>query len=269
VAGAKLMSRYIICFFLLIMLTACGDEKVELLNELLEDDANEVVAELVSNGIEAKKVIVKKNISVIIAAKDMAKSYKVLKAAGIPNAHRSNMGEIFKKEGMMSTPLEERARYIYALSQELEFTFSQIDQVLVARVHVVLPERVAPGQPIQPSSAAIFIKHLPNLDPDTIEPKIRRMVSTSIPGLSELDKSKISISFVPSIIEKPVMQWEKVGPFMLSKESAIKFRSSALVFGMLVFLIAAGVGFLFFMKKKKKEKEVKENASNSAQLSAG
>jgi type III secretion protein J len=253
------MSRYIVYFFILIMLAACGDEKVELLNELLEADANEVISELISNGIDAKKIIVKKNISVVIAAKDMAKSYKVLKAAGIPNVHRSNMGEIFKKEGMMSTPLEERARYIYALSQELEFTFTQIDQVLVARVHVVLPERVAPGQPIQPSSAAIFIKHLPSLDPDTIEPKIRRMVSTSIPGLSDLDKSKISISFVPSIVEKPVMQWEKIGPFMLSKESAIKFRSSALIVAIIILLLGAGAAFLYVRKKQ----------ATSAQLSVG
>jgi type III secretion protein J len=263
------MRRYRIFLFLVILLTACGNEKIELLNELLEDDANEVVAELVSNGIDAKKVITKKNIAVVIDAKDMAKSYKVLKAAGIPNAHRSNMGEIFKKEGMMSTPLEERARYIYALSQELEFTFSQIDQVLVARVHVVLPERVAPGQPIQPSSAAIFIKHLPDLDPDTIEPKIRRMVSTSIPGLSDLDKSKISISFVPSIIEKPVMQWEKVGPFMLSKESATKFRSSALIFIVFALLICAGVAFVFIRKKNAKEASRKENISNGVEFSVG
>jgi type III secretion protein J len=261
------MSRYIVYLLLLIMLAACGDEKIELLNDLLENDANEVIAELVSNGIEAKKVILKKNISVVISTKDMAKSYKVLKAAGIPNAHRSNMGEIFKKEGMMSTPLEERARYIYALSQELEFTLSQIDKVLVARVHVVLPERVAPGQPIQPSSTAIFIKHLPDLDPDTIEPKIRRMVSTSIPGLSELDKSKISISFVPSSIEKPVMQWEKVGSFMLSKESAIRFRSNAWVFVVMLFVIGGGVAFFLFWKKR--EKAAKENISNSVELSAG
>jgi type III secretion protein J len=263
------MHRYIIILFFPMLLAACGNEKIELLNELLEDDANEVIAELVSNGIDAKKVITKKNISVVIDAKDMAKSYKVLKAAGIPNAHRSNMGEIFKKEGMMSTPLEERARYIYALSQELEFTFSQIDQVLVARVHVVLPERVAPGQPIQPSSAAIFLKHLPDLDPDTIEPKIRRMVSTSIPGLSDLDKSKISISFVSSILEKPVMQWEKVGPFMLSKESATQFRSSAFIFIIAALVMCSGAAFFFIKKKNANAADRKEGTQNAVELSAG
>ena len=90
------------------------------------------------------------------------------KRSDCPKVARATLGDTFRKEGVISTPLEERARYIYALSQELEATLSNIDGVIVARVHVVLPERVAPGEPVQPASASVFIKHDPRLEPDSI-----------------------------------------------------------------------------------------------------
>ena len=98
----------------------------------------------------------------------IGRAVRTLEAAGLPRVARATLGDTFRKEGVISTPLEERARYIYALSQELETTLSNIDGVIVARVHVVLPERVAPGEPVQPASASVFIKHDPRLDPDNI-----------------------------------------------------------------------------------------------------
>ena len=62
---------------------------------------------------------------------------------------------------------------------------SKFRGVIVARVHVVLPEKVAPGEPLQLSSAAVLIKHQSILDPDVASPKIKRIVASSIPGLAD------------------------------------------------------------------------------------
>ncbi len=116
----------------------------------------------------------KTGVSVRVASENIERSVNILDAAGLPRKARTNLGEVFQKSGVISSPMEERARYIYALSQEVESTLAQIDGVVVARVHVVLPERIAPGEPVQPASASVFIKYHDTLDPDSIEPRIRR-----------------------------------------------------------------------------------------------
>ena len=103
------------------------------------------------------------------------------------------MGQIFRKEGLVSSPLEERARYIYALSQELANTLSQMDGVITARVHVVLPERGGVGEEATPSTAAVFIKTQPGYALDALLPQIRRLVIHAIPGLSE---DKVSVALI-------------------------------------------------------------------------
>jgi len=184
-------------FASLFALSGCKD-KLELHTRLSESDANEVIAALVENNISATKQNTKDGVTVFIDDSDIARSVRVLKERGLPRKNKTSMGEVFQKEGIISSPLEERARYIYALSQELEYTFSQIAGVIVARVHVVLPEKVAPGEPIQPSSAAVFIKHQPSLDPDVALPKIKRMVASSIPGLSDASSDSIAVVFMPT-----------------------------------------------------------------------
>ena len=186
-------------FLMVACLSACK-EPLELHTRLSESDANEVIAALVENSLYAKKQVSKEGISVLIEESDIAKAVEVLRSRGLPRMNRASMGDVFQKEGIISSPLEERARYIYALSQELEYTFSQIQGVIVARVHVVLPEKVAPGEPIQPSSAAVFIKHQEALDPDVVLPKIRRMVASSIPGLADTHSDNIAVVFMPSTL---------------------------------------------------------------------
>jgi len=192
----KYLTAGLMC--LMLLLSGCSDE-TDLFSGLSEQDSNDVIASLADQHIDARKRSEKTGVVVTVASADINRAVRVLDAAGLPRHSRTSLGEIFKKEGVISTPLEERARYIYALSQELEATLSQIDGVIVARVHVVLPERVAPGEPVQPASAAVFIKHTAALDPDSVRGRIQQMVASSIPGMSgePLDSKKFAIVFVP------------------------------------------------------------------------
>src|SRR5207253_392127 len=83
-----------------------------------------------------------------------ADSIAILKEAGLPKQEFQTMGQVFKKDGLVSSPMQERAQMIFALSQELSRTVSEIDGVLSARVHLVLPENDPLRQQLVPSSAS-------------------------------------------------------------------------------------------------------------------
>jgi type III secretion protein J len=161
-------------------LAAC---KVDLYSDLTEVEANQMLAVLMSSSIVAEKVHVDEGFQVRVEDRDMVQAIAVLTAKGFPKNTRDSMGTVFQKSGIISSPFEERVRYIYALGEEVAQTLSEIDGVVTARVHVVLPGEPQLGEPVVPSSAAVFIKHEANVDLEFLVPQIRRLVSSSIEGL--------------------------------------------------------------------------------------
>lgn len=185
--------RVLFALSLGVALVACG-RKVELMAAMPEGEANEVMAALQNAGMAPEKVSGKEGmVGVTIPGDDVGRAVDLLREKGLPRERFAGMGQVFKKEGLISSPLEERARYLYALSQELGATISQIDGVITARVHVVLPERSPTGEAGVPSSAAVFIKHQDGYNLETIQPLIRRLVTNSIPGLTP---EKVSIILI-------------------------------------------------------------------------
>ncbi|PWC12800.1 EscJ/YscJ/HrcJ family type III secretion inner membrane ring protein [Brenneria roseae subsp. americana] len=227
------MHKRAIFLLLALLLTGC-EKPIELNRGLSENDANETIATLGRYQIAAEKRVDKTGVTLVIEAKDMERAVNILNAAGLPRQSRTNLGEVFQKSGVISTPLEERARYIYALSQEVEATLTQIDGVLVARVHVVLPERIAPGEPVQPASAAVFIKYRAELEPDSMEPRIRRMVASSIPGLSGKSDKELAIVFVPAEPYQDTVPVVTLGPFTLTPDEMQRWQWSVALLGIML-----------------------------------
>lgn len=194
--------RATVAGLLLCVLAACSS-KVELMGSMPETEANEILAALQNATIPAEKVPGKEGmVGVMVAGDQVGRAVDLLRAKGLPRERFAGMGQVFKKEGLISSPLEERARYIYALSQELGSTLTQIDGVMVARVHVVLPERGDSGDPSTPSSAAVFLKHTEGYNLDTVLPQVRRLVTNSIPGLTT-DKVSIILVSAQALPPKP------------------------------------------------------------------
>jgi type III secretion protein J len=163
-------------------LTACGGQE-SLYAELDEQQANEMLAVLVRAGLDASKVRAEKGWSLEVDRKDLPQAMQVLKTEGYPRDHYDSLGDVFRKEGFVSTPLEERARLLYALSQELSRTVSAIDGVVVARVHLAIPERRPLSDEKQLSSASVFIKYKPGSQVVNKAASIKALVVNSVEGL--------------------------------------------------------------------------------------
>jgi type III secretion protein J len=177
----------------LFVLAGC---KTELYTKISEPEANEMVAVLAASGMRSTKLSPDtKTWTVLVEESDIPKALEALRAQGLPRDRTQSLGDVFKKEGLVSTPSEERIRFIYAMSQELSRTLSQIDGVITARVHVVVPSNDPLVEKLTPSSASVFIKHRPTLNIQVITPAIKMLVQRSIEGLAY---DNVSVLFFPA-----------------------------------------------------------------------
>jgi type III secretion protein J len=184
------VTRTLAALALLLAIAGC---KVGLYSGLNEQEANEMIAALTSDGIDAAKERVENaDWQVMVDQADLPAALELLRAHGLPNDRYVSMGDVFQKQGLVSTPSEERMRYIYAMSQELSQTLRKVDGVVSARVHVVIPANDPLSDKIRPSSAAVFIKHRPDVDLRLLTPAVKEMVAHSIEGLSH-DQVSLSL----------------------------------------------------------------------------
>ncbi|CAN5573486.1 hypothetical protein BH09PSE5_BH09PSE5_16930 [soil metagenome] len=179
----------------LLSLAACGDRNVTLFGGLSEAEANRLVAYLDGHGVATRKLAEREGTAVTVAASQLARASRLATQGGLPRVTYKGYGAVFPKDGLISSPLEERARLTYAVSQELEAMLVDIDGVLGARVNVVIPER-RNGRNTDLPAAAVLIRHRSDLETDLLEMKVRRLVASSVPGLVEADARQISVSFM-------------------------------------------------------------------------
>ena len=175
-----------------LLLSACN---VELYDNLDQKQANEIIATLFRQGIPAERVIGKTGkYAVSVDESRFSEAVAILNDQGLPKQQFATLGEVFKNDGIVASPVQERAQMIYALSQELSKTISDIDGVLTARVHLVLPENDPLRQQLIPSSASVFIRHNANMQIANLVPQVKMLVANGVAGLSY---DKVSVVLVP------------------------------------------------------------------------
>lgn len=230
----------------LFLLSAC---QTEIYTNLSEKEANEMLAALIESGIDAEKASIGDEFfSIAVANESVGDALAVLNEQGLPQSSRQSIGQVFAKSGIVSSPFEERVRYIYALGEEVAQTLQQIDGVLVARVHVVMPEAPELGQEAKPSSAAVFIKQKVGFDLDFLVPQIRRLVANSIEGVKYEEVSVVLVEAQPQTQSETARESDTVEPLpglVIAKGSSGAFWSW-LVAGLLVLVgLVAGSAYLF------------------------
>lgn len=176
----------------MVLLAGC-DKDAMLHSGLEERQANLVMAALLDNGISCHKEPGEEGTwNVLCTERKFAEAVNLLERQGLPQRSRQGVGEVFKKTGMISSPSEERIRFMDALAQDLARTISMIDGVVDARVHVVLPENDPFARNSLPSSAAVAIRSRWDADISDLVPSVKGLVKNAIEGLA-YDKIQVTI----------------------------------------------------------------------------
>lgn len=167
-----------------LMLAGC-DKETTLHSSLEERQANLIMAALMDAGIACHKSPGEEGTwNVTVVESRFADAVNLLERKGLPRQIHQGIGEVFKKTGMISSPSEERIRFMDALAQDLAKTISGIDGVVDARVHIVLPENDPFARHVLPSSAAVAIRSRWDADVTDAIPSIKGLVKNSIEGLT-------------------------------------------------------------------------------------
>ena len=213
---------------LCLLLSGCGE--IIVFTQLGETEANEMMAALIQNDIACLKEAGKEDTWTLkVPATDFARAVELLKAQGYPRQKFAKMGEIFQKSGLVSSPTEERIRYMYALSQEISDTLTHIDGVINARVHIVIPDNDPLADKIVPSSCAVFIKYRAGFDLESLAPQLKNLVMRSIMGLNY---ENVTLVMLPAVaVAVPPAARNEPGTRQDSKKTAILFAGGVVGLG--------------------------------------
>jgi len=177
-----------------LFLTGCKQHV--LYSQLTEQEANEMVSLMYSAGLTAEKRVDKGlTYTVLTDQNSFSHAMELLQANGLPRERFQSLGDVFKKEGFVSSPLEERARLNHALSQEISNTLSNIDGVLMARVHLAVPERDLLADVTEPSSASVMVKHRADMDLGESVAKIKALV---VDGVENMPYENVTVALFPA-----------------------------------------------------------------------
>lgn len=184
---------WILLLISLVILAGCS--RTELYSELDEHQANEIQAALFEAGIDATKrrSADGKFWVVSIAQENFAPAMQVMNAKHLPRSRYQSLGDVFKKEGIVSSPTEERARYIHALQQEMADTISRIDGVIDARVNIALPEKSPLQAERQGGSASVLVIERPGSNVRDRLVDIQAILKDGVEGLD--DNGRITVKF--------------------------------------------------------------------------
>jgi len=231
------LPRILLIVTCLFVLQGCKEQV--LYSQLNEQEANEMVALLYASGLPASKIGEKGGVyRVDTSTEAFAGAMAVLQSHGLPRKRFSSLGEVFAKEGFVSSPLEERARLNHAVAEELSHTLTRIDGVLVARVHLAVPEKEHLAEKTQASSASVFIKHRYDVDLSGSVSKIKAIV---VDGVENLPYENVTVGLFaaapPSNVVKAPAQTDVLQAEMRLDRGVVIFGAIALIgFGLLSLL---------------------------------
>jgi type III secretion protein J len=240
-------------------LAACT--KQELLHDLDERDANEVVVLLDRHHINASKVpdpasSGNKGVHYMISVSggDANDAWRILTDNHMPQKKDNGYAEVFATAGLIPTASEEKAKMLAAIEGELARTIKSMDGVLDARVHVVIPEdsvlKIKEGDKSE-TTAAVWFQYLPRAGKAPVtEQQIADLIASSVEGLKPEHVKVIGTQALPQDSEAEVTgggELVRILGLTIHKADVNKFK--LMVAGGVLLIVLFALGFVSAMLK--------------------
>lgn len=223
------------------LLAGCSDQV--LLRDLSERDANEIVSALYASSIQSKKMADAKGESFAVSVRqdEFPRAVAALQALGLPRQPRPNLNDIFGESSFAPTPFEQKIRYTYGLSQELERTISLMEGTLNTRVHVVIPDNESRNDVVELAKASVFVNFDDRYDVEQLVPRIRKLVSDSLEGVVP---ERVEVLAIPSRVDLRAQSQIPIISFMGVRVHKNDFRIYLVQLGILMGLLTMAIATL-------------------------
>jgi type III secretion protein J len=224
-----------------------GCQKASLLEGLNEQQANEVVAVMLHNNITAhKRNAGKTGYAVEVADADLAQAVDLVRENALPSPVRTQVGQAFPADAMISTPLGERARLYSIIEQRLEESLSAMTGVRKAHVDISYDLRTStgmtPNQVPDGMRLAAVVVHEPGVDEQVLLQSVKRFLRNTFANVEYENISVILSVATPTRALAATPQRTTVGP---------QWWSSLVWVG---FIVMAGLGALALIRRHGREK---------------
>lgn len=247
------MLRKLLIFAPLLLLFGCNT-RTTIANNMSERDANEVVVLLYSKGIGAQKIPAAvsttggtggaKMWDITVPARQITDALAILNQSGLPRVKGTSLLDLFGQQGLVPSEMQNKIRYQEGLSMQLANTIRTMDGIIDANVQITFPSEE--DEERQSVTASVYVKHRGILDnPNSLlVTKIKRLVSSAIPGLAIDDVSVVSDRALYSDISLDQLQkgedlqYVMVWGIVVAKGSVTAFRTILYTLLILLFLVA-------------------------------
>ncbi len=230
--------------FALVILMLTGCKQQELLKGLEQRQANEVLALLQRNHIQAvKKDLAKEGYEISVSPEDFSASVELLRIYNLPSGPRIEIAQMFPADSLISSPLAEMARLYSAIEQRLEQSLMALEGVTSAQVHVSYSfDTGNNGRKKEPEHVAALINYDRDLDSSLMISDIKRLLKNSFNNLS-YENISVVLSRSPVRPLLPVAHTEPVENGWLTYGWMI---------GILLTVVLGGAAFIGFKYQYKK-----------------
>ena len=239
----------------MLMLHVAGCDTV-IEEDLQENEANEILVELANAHIAARKSRQAGDADapryhVEVASSEASHALRALRAAELPRENAAGVEALFAESSLVPSPTEEKARYVAALSAELNRTLETLPGILRARVHIASDPSpdLSLDETRPPPRASVMLKRRPG--PRRYSPtSLRELVAGAVPGLEVRHIALVEVE-APSSPRRRQPAYVWIGPVALSRGSAPLAKTLlALLLSLNIVVVLSALLFVRHQRRK-------------------